>query len=252
MSDEETIAWNIATELGTPVFNGGRAPQKLTKLVGNPRLNEVKIIIEILGEHHFNKNIAECNDFTFDEFQTYTVKKEYKNYLKIHPKRFFLPLKLIQKCCVKERLVNEFKRKKLFDDYAVPLKVRYSTVLKEEDFQQAIENIAKRASILKSLGYEYIFAMTPKKNLQLGKYFHHQELDQHERIAQELRAHNVHYVDIYKAFMEYGDPHDLYFKTDCHINENGAKLMAEKISEYLRAHSDLSLLCNLSLCTAPV
>ncbi len=238
LSDEETIPWNLATQLGLSVFNGGRDHQKLPKLIGNPRLKKVKLIVEILGEHHLSKDMIDRNDFTYDKFETYAIEKKYNNYFKIHPKRFFLPLKVTRKCNLKKPLINEFRRKKLFDEYAVPIKIKYSTLLKEEDFQQMIQNIAKRASILQSMGYKYMIAIIPKKTLLLGKYIYEKEIDQQKRIAEELRARNVHYVDIYKVFREFENPHALYIQTDSHVNVNGAKLIAKTISDHI---SDQSL-----------
>src|SRR5262249_37018388 len=51
LSDEETIPWQVALKMGIPVFNGGRLPFTLSKMLNNPRLKEAKIIVELVAQH---------------------------------------------------------------------------------------------------------------------------------------------------------------------------------------------------------
>jgi hypothetical protein len=232
LSDEETIPWQVALQLQTPVFNGGRLPFTLSKMIQNPRLKESKIIVELVAQHLISKNVFAHDDFNTTEHEVYAHEKSWKHYFKVHPKRFFIPLKILRNLNLTTNIFNELTRFKV-DSFIIPYKKKYTYALKENDLETAIDNICNRSKTLKAQGYQYIFALVPSKVLQLGHQIDRRDIAQEMVLANALKEREVDYLDLCSLFRNV-DAQVLYLTTDSHINPMGAKIIADTLTHYIQ------------------
>lgn len=240
LSDDETIPWQMAQKLSMPVFNAGRRPFTLCYLINNPRLKEAKIIVELITEHIVQKSIFNHPDMDGTRFDTkdyviYAKEKSYCNYFKIHPKRFFLPLKLVNGLNFKRNLKNEMKRF-AFDPFLIKPSDHHSVKKSyfKDDLDEIVQRVSERSETLKNLGYIYVLGLVPTKLDYLC--YHEDPLDcQTESLfAQKLSEKGVHYIDSCAVFRKHKNRRLLYFRTDCHSNEVAAEIIAELAATYLK------------------
>lgn len=152
---------------------------------------------------------------------------------KVHPKRFFLPLKLLREFNFKKNILNELKRFQR-DEYTIPIHASPKFKIEEHDIEYAVQNIAKRSSDLEQLGYHYIFAIIPSKTMQLSYHIDPKIIEKESLIARTMDAHHIHYIDFCHLFREAEDVHRLYIPSDSHLSKMGASLIANVLTDYLK------------------
>lgn len=230
-SDEETIPWKIATDLNLPVFNGGRKPFMLHKLLQNPRVKDARVIVEFISEHLFTKDIfPDGSLFNETEFEIFAKEKSFTHFFNIHPKRFFFPLKLLRYVNInfnfKKILKNKLKKNE-FDPYLVQYNKHYT--LKryfQNDLEIIVEKIVKRSTALNQLGYQYVLGVIPARNEHLSYFRDHEGEALEAELAKRLKECGVHYVDSCATFRKHPYPRLLWFATDCHMNSVEAALIS--------------------------
>ncbi len=92
LSDEETISWILSKNLNLPVFNAGRDTYAILNLITNKKISKAKILIEMIAQRHLS--IYPLQKIELGEPPLRIYKPNFFNFTKIHPKRYFLFLKL--------------------------------------------------------------------------------------------------------------------------------------------------------------
>jgi hypothetical protein len=228
LTDAETIPWTLAEQLKVPVFNGGRTPDTLFQVLNNPKVKNSTLIIELVAEHLVDKTLFR-DDFVPSPH--YSGKKSYMSLFDIHPKRYFLPLKILR-YLNPFNIYNELSKKNL-DNMMVNQKRLSSLNLSEEDLTQAVANIQKRADRLKQMGYTYVFGIIPNRAFLLSN-----NKDPKTQDLQNQRSHllnsSIHFIDLHKVFTEWANPQELYFPSDSHVNTKGAFLIGTSLANYVK------------------
>jgi hypothetical protein len=229
LSDQETIPWVLAETLHIPVFNGGKSHDLLPVVLSNPRVQHTKIIIELVTEHLLDKTLF-ANDFKMGDPLNRCKDQSVLNVLKVHPKRYFLCLKVLR-CLGFWPIFNELTKQNS-NEYIIHPDKKYSLPLDEEDVVQSVRAIEKRSKALSDMGYLYVFGIIPCKNRLLSKY-KDIEFDRLQSLRNRMLNEKVHFVDIHESFRAAPHQEELFLRTDSHINQNGAALIAETLSRYL-------------------
>lgn len=230
LSDNETIPWIVSKELNIPVFNAGRSPFRVFKDISHPKISKSKIIVEIMAEHLLVKESYVSQEAKINTYNKRIQDLNFFNIFSISPKRYFIFLKLI-KWFSPSFILNEMKSD-YYDNYWTPKDQLFSLFIPEEHFMKVLNEIKERSQVLKKMGYIYIFALTPNRELLLAHKKDDKDILREQRIVDYFKKENVHYIDMCSIFRK-RDPHDLYQINDSHISPKGAKLMAEALKEYI-------------------
>lgn len=233
LSDNETLPWRLSEELKIPVYNAARVPFILQNLLQHERFSETKLIIEILTGHLINQDLF-ADQFVIKEYQP--LMKEKKNILtNASPKRYFLPFKLISFFSFSnlEFYFPHCSDAELFKQNKTPLQMSI-----------AVDNIFKRAKALEDLGYQYIFITIPQKYSVMCSDEELKELGRTANFLTDINAqlinlgiHALSFEDIFRANRD----HNLFFKTDSHINSNAIELMVSELADYIRSNQLVTL-----------
>lgn len=237
LSDSQTIPWKVAKKLSLPVYNAAKFPFTIQKGLKNPYLVNAKILVEIpvrahLDSSHFAVLPQLGKEDPRNYFHGYTNprKRHIFNYAEIHPKRYFLPAKLLRSIKLEKGI--EFLCKGFLPCSKAP-KQSLPEVHREDGIRKIAEGIKARAQAFEEMGYIYIFGVIPGKHIIDVKYLDESTTKLDQLLKELLIESGVHYVDIPSCFREHPLRRELYIPTDTHVNEYGAELIAVEISRYI-------------------
>ena len=227
LSDSDTIPWQLAIQLNTPVFNGGRTLNPLPHILKHPKLKETKIIIELIAEHRIHKNLF-SEEFKAQGFSPYTKSNQLSF---VHPKRYFWPLKILRHFNYLS-LFRELTRYN-FDEWIIHRRKHVHLDFNEEEAACAALNIARRSKALQDLGYTYYFAVVPTRKFMLSSFKDADTLLAQKRFRTDLEKLGVRSINLHEIFSKQQDIHQLYLPTDSHISRLGSFLIAEEFAKRL-------------------
>ncbi len=239
LSDEETIPWQVASYLNTPVFNATRTDKDFSYSIKNPRFKNSKIIVELFVQANVYAHVFDA-PFIPKDFEK--PIKSYRAFSDVHPKRYMILLKWLNKLDF-THLFHEI-RKLLFLDSRLMVKNRaYSYGLSEESLNQIAEGISRRAEVLERMGFKYVFSIVPARDLQLSPIIDPNEIEQEKLLSRKLGERGIRYIDLCEVFRKDPDPKNLFFPNDTHVNPSGAKLIAHTVAAYLKENFPAEINC---------
>lgn len=241
LADQETIPWLLGEALHIPTFNAGRQPFHILKDLSYPKISQSKIVIEIMAEH-----LLEDGAYSFEEIKIKPCNKRinepsYRNCFFIHPKRYFVLLKLY-KYLNPIHWINELTHDRC-DNYMM-IKNQISKMnVSSQYLQQVLHHIKEKSILLKGMGHHYIFALTPSRHLLLAHREDDNNISIEKKIAQFFKENGVCYVDMCEIFRNTPNPKELYQPTDSHISAKGAKIMADALKQYILSLEQTQEIC---------
>lgn len=232
LSDNETVPWLLAEFLNVPVWNLGKFLYTTQKHIKSEEFSNTKIIVEIPLRGHLwilpNFKPFEILDAPECSAGIGSINKNWFNYTKIHPNRYFLLAKIVRSCHCKyrlRRLLNKF-----IYCHEPPIDPSFGKL----DIEETADLIAQISDIYKEAGYQYVFGVIPDSGtIKYTKKIPEQVISEDTQLAELLKAKGVHYVDIAKAFRESNDRPAYFLPTDSHISPIGAQKIADLLGIYL-------------------
>jgi len=230
LSDSQTIPWKLAESLNIPVYNAGRIPFTLPKVLKHPKFSQTKLVVEIVTAHLINQDLF-SEPFRIEEYQP-LMKEEMHPLFSATPRRYFLPYKWI----------HFFSLKNLLSLF--PLQTDREVFIEnksDEVMGIAVDNICKRARALQEIGIQYLFIPIPQPYYAKCSEAEYAQLgslaEWHAKLIQKLIERNIHAISFDSLFREHGAK--LFFESDSHINEYAVDLMVSEISRYIRENGIL-------------
>lgn len=239
LSNDETVAWQLAQRLNVPTYNLGKMLYRTHHLINNQEFSETKFIVEIPLRGHL-WIIDRYEPFVIDEqskpfldlyLQKDGAQRSIGNLFKIHPNRFFPISKLIRSLQVNKRVKRHLSKRIKFSQ--PPGDPNFAKIYTDKVAKQ----IREISDMYEAAGYTYIFGVIPdscaaKQRNGIPQHIVTEDIE----LAKLLEEENIHYVDIAKAFRESSDVNSYFLPTDSHISRLGARVIAEELEKYLRAH----------------
>lgn len=246
LSDHETIPWRLSQLLDRPVFNGGRAPDWLSRVLPHPKLRNVKIVVEAPASHLIVPGIFK-GGFALKEWGPYRVHRKEPRIARIAFRRYFLPAHLVRHLAFASDLWRPWT---IFATEQKLLAIEiYGTVHRvltgRQQTDELIRDIVAYARGVEAQGYIYVFAPMPHVRFPYSM----DRDDYFPNLVKELASHGVRAIDLHSPFWEHRG-RALYLRTDTHLNAAGADLAARTIADYLRTEGLLDLLPKTSCALA--
>jgi hypothetical protein len=246
ISDHETIPWRLSQLLDRPVFNGGRWPNWLGRVLAHPRLRNAKIVVEARAAHLIVPGSFD-GGFELKNWDAYRIIRAEPRFARISFKRYFLPAQASRYLGFASDLWRPWsifgaEQAHLVTEIYGP---EFSTRIDGPRTQAMVGDSVTYARRVEAHGYTYIFAPMPNVrfayNAVRDEYF--------SNLVKELRSRGVHAVDLHDAFWKHRG-RNLYLRTDTHLTALGADLAARTIADYLRVEGLLDPLPKTS-CALP-
>ena len=248
LSDDETIPWRIAERLEIPVYNVAKKQFTLDVVLDNPKLKDTKLIVEMITRGHmypfyignpFKIKRYEPFQFAIKAIGTYSGYS-YLNFLKIHPKRYFFPYKLVRYIRL-QNIVAEFSRYFLQQSPQIKINRAAEPLSSEAEVHDMAGRMIKRAKEIEELGYSYVFAMLPDRHTILVDEFDEEIIYLDAVLKKRLEDSGIQYIDISTKFREHPDRPSLFQPIDTHISAEGAEYITEIVVDYLNQNQALIL-----------
>jgi hypothetical protein len=230
LSDNQTIPWKLAEALNIPVYNAGRVPFTLTKVIKHSRFSQTKLVVEIVTAHLINQDLF-SEPFRVEEYQP-LMKEEIHPIFSATPRRYFLPYKWL----------HFFSLKNLLSLFPIQSDREAFVENKTDEVMEiAIDNICKRARGLQQMGMQYLFIPIPQPYYAKCSDAEYKGLgsiaEWYTKLIGKLKERNIHAISFDSLFREHGAK--LFFESDSHINEYAVDLMVSEISRYIRENGVL-------------
>ncbi|MFH1033954.1 MAG: hypothetical protein V1806_05550 [Pseudomonadota bacterium] len=225
LSDDETLPWLLARELGVPIFNGARTT--FDNALANPRLARVRLVIEgrteaALGGLEVREGLG---DGTYTPLRQGDLGVLHSAPLAL----YFWPARLLRDI---ERVGHDVGYLRKHRDRMEPRLFKRHRY-KPADLERAVKVVQATQRLLQARGITYVFLPVPS-----AQTLYAADVDPFTRVfisrlTQRLRQEGIHTLDLTVPFQAHKGQ-GLFLNTDTHWNGKGSRLAARELATYLR------------------
>jgi hypothetical protein len=242
LSDDETLPWLLARELGLPVFNGARtAPGSA---LARPELSHVRLVIE--GRTEAGLGALQASD-GLGSRPYQPLRQGDLGVLQSAPLAlYFLPARLLRDL---ERMGHDLDYLRQNRGQTQPRLFKRHRY-KPADLERAVAYVEANQKLLAQRGIAYVFLPVPA-----SQTLYAEDVDPFTRafipqLVQRLREKGIATLDLAGPFQE-NKGQGLFLPTDTHWNDKGTRIAARELAAYLRQSGLLSGLVDRGGAPAP-
>ncbi len=230
LSDHETLPWILSGLVNEKVSNGGRS--SLFNTLQKPEMGSVRIVIDGVIERVINDGGVFVS-YGYEEGDTYQPLsrdevEQIDLYQIVPPARYLATSIMMRKLSqLKEDVVTKInggEREWVFNNHT----------MRPSDLESAVRSIKQRHEKLASENIRYIFMAIPSKQT-----LYDDSVDVYTRtyihlLSETLQKEGIEVINLLVAFEREKSSLQLYRNYDTHWNENGTRIAAEIVAEYLQ------------------
>lgn len=230
LSDQDTFPWLLSGLVNENVFNGGRS--SLFNTLQKSELDSVSIVIDGVVERVINDGGVFVS-YGYKEGDAYQPLsrdevEQYDLYQVVPPARYLATSILLRKMSqLKEDVFTKIsggEKPWLFTNHK----------MQPSDLDSAVRIIKQRHEKLANINIRYIFMAVPSKQTIYDDDIDMFTRDYIHLLSETLEKEGVEVINLLAAFDREKDSTQLYRNYDTHWNENGTRIAAEVVAEYLK------------------
>ena len=238
LSDDETLPWRVADLASIGTYNGARLGG-LDCLLGQPRLANVKLVVEVATERFVTADEVKKRTTCTNAGGQLEREADPLWFRDVPPQRYLYPSRLLRAA---KGLLNDLKglaKSRSFDALEKP--DLHGDPVSDAELDLAVAEIAKIKEKLASQGLSYVYLAVPSSRTIYGKWIAGDAgmADFHPRLISKLQAAGVQTFNVEQVFRQAiasGSPY-LYQPHDTHWAPEGADVLAHEIAKRLKAGS---------------
>lgn len=230
LSDQETLPWQLAQELGVGVFNGAR--QKIAQVLGREDLGRVKLVIEGRTERALLGGLGEDSP---SQLAYRPLRQGGISILECAPLELYFFPSIVDRTL--GRLANDLQDLMLFRG---KMSGRHLELEKDRhlyspaDLNTVVARARQRWESMRRLGFAYVLLPVPSPQTLYADNVDQFTRSFIPRLCRELNKEGIPCVDLVTVMERYKEE-GLWQYSDTHWNGRATELAAGALAAFLRA-----------------